>query len=287
MIIHTLTDEFIVDGIGEIRNPLGMVGNRLEVNSLIIDAFRPSVNSLLGVVGVAGGKAGGIIYSPLAAAKSVLTKAQRGLGVVLIDLGFGTTGMAVYEEDKLLTANVFPVGAGNITNDLAIGLKCSIETAELVKLSFGSALARGVSSKEKIELGEIDDKLKSEVSRRFISEIIEVRLAETFEFINNELKIIKKQTQLPAGAVLVGGGVKMPDILELAKQELKLPVQLGIPSLGRLELADREIGIKIEDPEFAVATGLLFWAVDQSLKDQGWSLSKGNRMLSFFKNFLP
>ncbi len=287
MVLHTITREFIVDGIGDIIDPLGMVGNRLEVNSLIIDAFKPAVNNLIKAIEAVGGKVGGLIYAPLASARAVLTKAQRELGVVMIDIGFGKTSMAVYEEDKLLSANVFPVGASNITNDLAIGLRCPIKTAEAIKLSFGSALAREVSNKEKIELHQIDETLKSVVNRRFISEIIEIRLAEIFEFVNNELKLIGKISHLPAGAVLTGGGAKMSGILELTKQELKLPVQIGIPELSEIEFINDDFRSQIEDLEFSGAAGLLLLGLEQVLKETGWTAAKKGWLAKIFKHFLP
>jgi len=290
MILHTLTQEFIVDGIGNIIDPLGMTGNRLEVNSLIIDAFKPTVNNLIKTVEANGAKIGGIIYSPLAASRAVLTKNQKELGVVLIDIGFGTTGMAVYEENKLLSANVFPVGSSHITNDLAIGLRCPIETAEAIKLSFGSALAKEVSNKEKIELQKVDKDLKSVVNRKFISEIIEIRISEIFEFINNELKLIGKLGQLPAGAILTGGGAKIPSILELAKQKLKLPVQIGVPTLSEIESTNDDFRAQLEDLEFSVADGLLLFGLDEMLKETGWSISKFDKkgwLGKILKHFLP
>jgi cell division protein FtsA len=287
MILHTITREFTVDGIGGISDPLGMAGSRLEVNSLIIDAFKPAVNNLLKAVEAAGGKIGGLIYNPLAAGRSILSKNQKELGAVAIDIGFGTTSMAAYEEDKLLQAAVFPVGSSNITNDLAVGLKCPIKTAETIKLSYGSALPREISNKEKIDLHQIDDSLKSTISKRFVSEIIESRLAEIFEFVNNELKLVGKAGQLPAGAVITGAGAKIPDIIELAKQELKLPSQLGIPDFSAIESINAEFENRLEDLEFSAATGLLLWGVDQALENQGWTATKTGWLGKIFKHFLP
>lgn len=287
MILHTITREFVVDGIAEISDPLGMTGSRLEVNSLIIDAFKPTVNNLIKAIEAVGGKIGGLIYNPLAVGRSILTKAQKELGATVIDVGFSTTSMATYEEDKLIQAAVFPVGALNITNDLAIGLKCPVKTAEIIKLSFGSALAREISNKEKIDLHQIDESLKSMVSRRFISEIIEVRLAEIFEFVNNELKLIGKSGKLPAGAIITGAGAKMPDIIELAKQELKLPAQLGISELSDVEFTNSEFEAQLEDPEFGVCAGLLLWGADKSLEDQSWSITKKGLISKILRHFLP
>ncbi|MEK7163013.1 MAG: cell division protein FtsA [Patescibacteria group bacterium] len=287
MILHSITREFVVDGIGEISDPLGMTGSRLEVNSLIIDAFKPTVNNLIKAVELAGGKIGGLIYSPLAVGRSVLTKAQKELGAVVIDIGFGATSMASYEEGKLIQAAVFPVGASNITNDLAIGLKCPIKIAETIKLSFGSAMAREVSSKEKIDLHQIDESLKSIINKHFIAEIIEVRLAEIFEFVNNELKFIGKLGKLPAGAMIAGAGAKMPHIIELAKQELKLSAQLGIPELSDIEFTNSEFEAQLGDSEFSVCVGLLLWGADQSLKENGWSMTKKGLFSKILKHFLP
>lgn len=287
MILHTMTREFIIDGTSGILDPLGMIGNRLEVESLIIDSFKSNVGSLIKNIGAAGGRVVGLIYGPLAASRSVLSKNQKDLGAALVDIGAGTTGIAVYEENNLLHTSVLPLGTSNVTNDLAIGLRCRVGAAEKIKLSFGFALSKEISGKEKIDLHEIDDGLKSAVGRKFISEIIEVRLAEIFELVNNELKLIGKMGRLPAGAVLVGGGAKMPGIVELAKQEFKLPVQIGVPEIGNIEIPNEELKDQLEDPEFAVADGLLLWASDQSLKINGWVGRKQKWLSGLLKYFLP
>lgn len=260
--LHWLVKEFVVDGVRNIQDPLGMIGNRLEVSSVLIDDFAPTVKNLTKCVEMLGGGMGGLIVSPLAASRSVLTKNQKELGVVLIDIGFGKTGMSVYEESKLLHTAVFPMGSGNITNDLAIGLKIPIETAEIIKLSFGSALAKDIGSRETVELSKINSELKGTVTKKFIAEIIEVRLAEIFEFVHNELKYLGKTSRLPAGVVLVGGCAKMPGIQDLAKQELKLPVQVGLPDLLPFHIANSDLAAQAEDPEFACAIGLLTWGGD-------------------------
>ncbi|TSC96272.1 MAG: Cell division protein ftsA [Parcubacteria group bacterium Athens1014_26] len=261
MVLHAITREYIVDG-AAVKDPMGMTGNRLEVNSLIIDAFSPAIKNLTKAVESAGANPGGLIFGPLAAARSILSKNQKDLGVVLVDIGFGTTNLCVYEENKLLHAAVLPVGSGNVTNDLAIGLKTSIAAAEAMKLSFGSATSRGISARETIDLKKIDPNSKTIANRKYVSEIIEVRLAEIFEFVNNELKIIDKSGKLPAGIVLVGGGSKMPNIVDLAKQELKLPAQVGIPDTSIFDVSSGELSLQAEDPEIACALGLVLWASD-------------------------
>lgn len=290
MVLHAITREFIVDGVGDIRDPLGMVGNKLEVNSLIIDSFVPTIKNLTKAAESAGAGIAGLILSPLASVRSVLTKNQRELGTALIDIGFGKTCIGIYEENKLLHTAIFPVGSGNITNDLAIGLKTSIPTAEMIKLSFGSALSKEASRRENIELQKIDSKAKGIITKKYVAEIIEVRLAEIFEFVNNELKRIGKNSKLPGGAVLVGGGSKLPGIVELAKQELRLPAQIGVPDLTSVEIDKLNLGLQpedLEDPEYACALGLLMSGNDRMTETASNSFS----IKDFFKKaigyFLP
>ncbi|HEY4475887.1 MAG TPA: cell division protein FtsA [Candidatus Paceibacterota bacterium] len=264
VVLHSIIKEFIVDGVKDIKDPLGMIGNRLEVNTLIVDAFSPAVKNLTKCVEILGGNLGGLILGPIASARAVLTKNQRELGAVLIDIGFGKTSMCVYEEGKLLHAAIFPIGSGNITNDLAIGLKVAIETAETVKLSFGTALAREISTRDSVELAKIDGRTKGLASKKFIADIIEVRLAEIFELVNNELKDIGKSGRLPAGIVLVGGGAKLPGIVDLARQELKLSTQIGLPEASGFEIKEEDLAPKLEDPEFVSALGLLLCGSDKA-----------------------
>ncbi len=286
MILHAIVREFIVDGVGDIRDPLGMIGNRLEVNSLIIDAFAPSIRNLTKCVEMAGATVGGLIFSPLAGSQAVLSKNQKELGVAVVDIGFGTTSLCVYEENKLLHSAVFPIGSGNITNDLAIGLKTNIDAAEVVKLTFGAASLKGVSGREQIDLKRIDPTVRN-ASRRFIIDVMEGRLAEIFEFVNNELKLISRAGRLPVGIVLVGGGAKLPGIIDFVKEELKLPAQIGIPEMPNLEVPSGEISLQTEDPEFVCSLGLLLWgrdrlygeAVEGKARVTGWFRKIFNELL--------
>ena len=273
-VLHAIIKEYIVDGIGDIRDPLGMIGNKLEVNSFIIDVFEPAIKNLNKCVEMAGGTVSGLIFTPLASAQSVLSKNQKDLGVALVDIGFGTTNICVYEENKLLHAAVLPIGSGNVTNDLAIILKTSVTAAEVIKLSFGSALAKGVSGRETIDLKKIDSNAKNVTTKKKVAEIIETRFEEIFEFVDKEIKSIGKGGQLPIGAVLVGAGSKIPGIVDLAKQELKLPCQVGIPETSSLDIENGELNLQIEDPELACAVGLVLWGSEKHesgrIKFGGW-----------------
>lgn len=286
-IIHTLIQEYIVDGAEQVQSPIGMSGTRLEVNSLIVDAFVPIINDLTRSVEMAGGKIIEMVYNPIAASEAVLTKTHKELGVVLVDIGFGTTSMAVFEENQLISTRVFPIGSSNITNDLAIALKSSIQTAEKIKLEFGHALAKEVSLKDKITLSEIDSTLKAVVSKKYIAEVVEVRLAEIFELVHNELKVLGK-TQLPAGAVLTGGGAKISGIVDLAKQELRLPAHLAQVETEIFDATSKDLSSRLEDSELACALGLLNYGSAQYLEGGGgWSSGKKEIFSKILRNLMP
>lgn len=256
-VVEWVIKEFLVDGISNIQDPLGMIGKRLEVTMLLVDTFTPSIKNMERCVQTLGGDVAGMVVGPLAAADAVLTQEQRELGVMVVDIGFGKTSLAIFEENRLAHVAVIPVGSASITNDLAIGLRIPISVAETIKLTYGSALAKEVSARDAIELAKIDPRAKGTVTKKFVAEIIEDRLAEIFELVNNEVKRVGKASQLPAGVTIVGGGAKLPNVAELARQELKLSAQIGVPDVTSLASSQQELNLQAEDPEFATAIGLL------------------------------
>jgi len=262
-ILHIIPKGFSLDEQKDIKDPLGMNGVRLEVDALIIEGFTPYIKNLSKCFEQAKIEVESFVLSPLAAAKSILTKRQKELGVVLVDIGGGTTSLTVFEEDDLLLSVILPIGGSHITNDIAIGLRTSIDVAEKVKLEFGNALPREIGKKEDINLSEIDSSEEGIVSRYHVAEIIEARLEEIFNLVNKELRKIEKDRLLPAGAVLVGGTAKIPGAVDLAKRVLGLPAQTGFPiPLGGL--VD-----KVDDPSFATAVGLLMWEAE-SFQQEYW-----------------
>lgn len=284
-IIHNITREFIIDGVSDIVDPLGLSGSRLEVDSLVVDAFAPHIKNLVKIIELGGGEISGLVFSPLAAAQAALSKKQKDLGVVLIDIGAETTGMIVYEENKLIGLAKFPIGAGNISNDIAVGLKIPVVVAEEIKLNYGYALAKEIGSRETIELKKFYPEAKNAISRRFLAEIIESRLAEILEFVNNELKLLGKAGRLPGGVVLVGGGSKIPGLAELVKEELKLSSQIGFTANSVFESIDK-FGDFLEDPEYASVFGLILWGMEE----EGWSnkkLSSKFKIRDLIRHFIP
>jgi len=285
-VIHNITREFVVDGVGDVLDPLGLSGSRLEVSSLLIDVFTPHVKNAVRVVELAGGEIGGAVFGPLVASRAALSKKQKDLGVALIDIGSGTTGVSVYEENKLVGVSKFPIGGGNISNDVAIGLRIPVSAAENLKLHHGYAVAKEISSKEIIELKKFSPEAKGTVSRRFVAEIIESRLAEIFELVNNELRLMGKMGQLPGGVVLVGGGAKLPGLTELVRQELKLATQVGFVSGTEWFSGGENFSDFLEDPEYVSAFGLVLWGADE----EGWTRKEvlsGFQIKSIFRYFLP
>lgn len=205
---------------------------------------------------------------------------------MLIDIGAGTTGMIVYEEGKLIGISVFPVGASNITNDLAIALKIPVAHAESIKLGAGYALQSEVGAREFVELAAFIPDAKGVLSRKLVAGVIEARLAEILEFVHTELKLLGKEGQLPGGAVVVGGGAKLPGITELMTRELRLSSQVGLPLSDGWRAEGREVEEALADPEFSTAIGLALWGFDKERKEAKGILGTGS-IRRFFKNLLP
>lgn len=289
-ILHVIPKTFSVDGQGGIKDPVGMSGIRLEVDSQIIQASVPFIKNLTKCILQAGLEIDDLVLAPLASAQAVLNKKQKELGVALIELGGGTTGLVVFEEGNLLATTILPVGSMHVTNDLAIGLRTSVDTAEKVKLQYAVADTKELRKEGEIDLSKLDKQEEGRVSLKHIAEITHARLEEIFDLINKELKSLGRDGQLPAGAVLTGGGAKLPGVVELAKKQLRLPVSVGLPS------AVTTVIDRVDDPSFATAVGLVLWA-HEFLLGRSRTVNKFakkvmenetmNKLRRWFKSFLP
>lgn len=267
-ILHIIPKDYRLDDQKNIKDPVGMRGVRLEMNALVISGSTAHLKNISRSLEIAGMSAESFVVEPLASAEATLSVKQKELGTVLINIGGSTTSLAVFEDGDLLHLAVLPVGGGHITNDIAIGLRTSIEVAEAVKLQFGSANPEEIGKKDEIDLSIFDSQEEGFVSQRHIAEIIEARLEEIFSFVNSELKNIGRAGLLPGGAVLVGGGALLPGATDLAKQTLRLPAQVGYPKpLG---------GIldQVDTPQFATAVGLLLLAESNNLQKNSFSSGK-------------
>jgi cell division protein FtsA len=267
-IIHVIPKDYRLDDQKNIKDPIGMRGVRLEMNALVISGSTAHLKNISRCLETAGVSAESFVVEPLASAESVLSSKQKELGTVLINIGGGTTSLAVFEDGDLLHLAVLPVGGGHITNDIAIGLRTSIEVAEAVKLQFGSANSEEISKKEEIDLSIFDSQEEGLVLRKHIAEIIEARLEEIFSFVNSELKNIGRAGLLPGGVVLAGGGALLPGAVDLAKKILRLPAQIGYPKpLG---------GIldQVDTPQFATVIGLILLSQSNNLQKNSFSSDK-------------
>jgi len=273
-IIDIIPKHYNLDEETGIKNPIGMNGIKLEVEALIVEDNSSSIKNLEKCIHNLGLKVDSQEIGIIASANSVLTKKQKDLGVAVIDLGAGTTSIAVYEEGHLIHIGVIPIGANHITNDLAIGLRTSIEVAEKVKLKYGIALekALGENSKLKIDLAKVDPEEEGIFPISYIASIIEARLKEIFELITQELKKIERDGLLPAGIVLVGGGANLKTIADLAKQELKLPVKVGTPQGVEGSIAD------VDNPIYANLVGLIKGGFEHIEEHSNPKESMGNKV---------
>ncbi|HYF05673.1 MAG TPA: cell division protein FtsA [Patescibacteria group bacterium] len=290
-ILHVLPRSFSLDGQAGIKDPLGMSGIRLEVETAIIHAGIPFIKNLSRAVNQAGLTVLDIVAQPLASAYAVLSRKHKELGSVCVDIGGGTTSLAVYEENTLLHAAVFPIGGINITNDIAIGLRISTDAAEKIKLQYGAALPEYVGKNLNIELAKVDPESSDHVNKLDVIEIIQARLEEIFRFVELELKKIGREGKLPAGVVLTGGTSQLLGLVDFAKNHLRLPA-----SLGTVKEVETIID-KVNDPSFSGTVGLVLWAnryfvprevtsvgaVFDSLLSSGFVL----QLKKWFRSFLP
>lgn len=267
-VIHVIPKTFTLDGQSGIKDPIGMTGIRLEVETIIIHGALPFLKNLNKAITQAGLEVDQLVLSPLAAGQSVLNKRQKELGVALIDLGAGTTSLAVYEENNLIHTAIIPIGSMHITNDIAIGLRCTIDTAEKVKLQYGQASPALVDKLAEIDMSKIDPQEETRISQQLVAEIIEARLEEIFDRITAELKRIDRDGKLPAGIVLTGGGSLLPGAVEFAKHYLRLPVSIGVPS------ETDTIIDQVIDPSFATVVGLSLWGSNFSGSFSDFSFTK-------------
>jgi len=283
-IIYVIPKTYTVDGQSGITDPIGMTGIRLEVESLVISGAISSIKNLTKCVEQAGLEIQSLVFSPIASAQLLLNKKQKEIGVALLDMGGGTTSLMVYEEGNILHAAVIPIGSSHITNDLAIGLRTSVEVAEKIKIKYGSAIPDKIREAETISLSQFDPGDNQRIERKYVSEIIQARLGEIFALVNMELKKAGKEGMLPAGVVLTGGGSKLEDLTEACKEELRLPAALGHPIVEMGGFVD-----KLTDPVYATSVGLMLSALEGPNAKFRHFGTQGvyNKAKNFFKQFLP
>lgn len=261
-VLHVTPRSFMVDGQNGIKEPVGMTGVRLEVDTKILLGQSSQIKNLTRAVYRTGIDIDGMILSLIAAADTVLGQKQKELGVALINIGATTTSLIVYEDGELLHLAVIPIGGMHITNDLAVGLRNHVDVVEKLKVEYGNCTSESLSGKGEYDLFEFGSLEHDKIKEKEMAMIIAARVEEIMFLIDKELKKIGKSGMLPAGAVFIGGTSKLPGILEISRKYLRLPASLGLPH-GLISATD-----KINDPSYATAISLVKWGADYIMEQQ-------------------
>jgi cell division protein FtsA len=291
-ILHVLPREFIVDNQEGIRDPLGIAGSRLEVDVHIVTGAVTSAKNLVRCVTRSGLDVVDIVLQPLASSAAVLSQEERELGVAMVDIGGGTTDVAIWVEGCIRHSAVIPMGGNHLTSDLAIGLRTAPEDAEKIKLQYGVAGSQFVNDEENIEVPSVGGRPSRVMSRNIVAEILSPRVEEMFDLVRREIRRAGYDGMLVAGGVLTGGTSLLPGMADVAEQVLNLSVRLGHPlGVGGL----RDI---VQNPMYSTAVGLIVHSVSQenefevvgagggkSKKPSQWMGGMAFKMKSWVMNF--
>jgi len=315
-ILHVIPREFIVDAQGGIKDPVGMSGTRLEVDAHIVSATSTALHNLIKCVQQLGLRVDDIVFSGWVAATSTLTDTEKELGVMLLDIGGGTTSIVTFVEDAITYSGSVPFGGANVTSDLAIGLRVSLEDAEKIKLNQedlmkikqepvkkASFLKRSeVRNEEKeekmkekkkdiIDVSSLNIEGVNTISKKLFNEIVEARMSEIFDLVITQVEQSGNEARLPAGIVLTGGGALHPGLTRITKKVFGVPARIGYPR-GLTGLID-----EISSPIYAVAQGLILYGDQNEGVSRSNSAAVGvikqagggfvNKIKSFVRNLLP
>jgi cell division protein FtsA len=288
-VLHVIPKSFTVDSQAGIKDPVGMTGIRLEVETQIIQGLSAQIKNLTNCIYRTGLEVDDLVLSILAASESVLTNRQKELGVVVINLGGRTTSIAVFEDGDLLHTAVIPIGSDHITSDINLLFRISVDTAEKIKVREGSCSAKEFKRHDEMKFSAVGGIEEGYFSKKQVAEVIEARVEEIFQYVDKELKKIARSGRLPAGAVITGGGAKLDGIVEVAKNVLHLPASVGYPHdlVSSLD--------KVSDPAFTTAVGLVLWGNQLANKKSDFGFGGGfssinkatDGLRKLFKSFLP
>lgn len=279
-IIHIIPQEYVVDEQDGIKDPMGMSGIKLEVNVHIVTGVITSVQNLRTCLTRAGIEIEQIILNQIATSTSVLTPDEMELGVGLIDIGGGTTEVAIFERGSLWYTSVIPIGGDNFTNDIAVGLRTPIPEAEKIKKKFGCVSSPLVDEQETIEVPSVGRGKKPRVlSRQLLADIIQPRAEEIFRLVDNDIKRMGYEKSLNSGIVITGGTALLEGIEEIAEEIFDLPVRRGDPS-GIGGLVDR-----VSTPDYATSVGLILYGFNK-WKEKGITKKSKKSFWSKLKEWL-
>ncbi|TVO56016.1 cell division protein FtsA [Denitromonas halophila] len=256
-ILHILTQEFIIDGQDGVREPIGMSGVKLEVKVHIVTGAVSAAQNVVKCVRRCGLEVMDLILQPLASSYATLSEDEKGLGVCLVDIGGGTTDLAVFTQGAIRHTAVIPVAGDQITNDIAMALRTPTAEAEEIKIRHGVAMSSLADPSEMIEVPGVGDRSARKLSRQALADVIEPRVSELFELVQSELRRSGYEELLSSGIVLTGGASVMDGMIELGEEIFHMPVRIGAPQY-RGGLAD-----VVCQPRYATAMGLMVEAMAQ------------------------
>ncbi|MFN7087359.1 MAG: cell division protein FtsA [Burkholderiales bacterium] len=281
-ILHILNQEFIIDGQEDVREPLGMSGVRLEVKVHIVTGAVSAAQNIIKCVRRCGLEVRDLILQPLASAMAVVSEDEKDLGVCLLDIGGGTTDMAVFTHGSIRHTAVIPIAGDQITNDIAMALRTPTKDADDIKIKHGCALSQLADPQEMIEVPGVGDRGSRQLSRKTLAEVIEPRVEELYSLAQSELRRSGYEELLSSGIVITGGSSAMRGMVELGEEIFHMPVRIGQPqySGGLAEV--------VRNPRYSTAMGLLLAGMDQHRQQQIARMQTGSfqqlleRMKSWF-----
>ncbi|HSH86357.1 MAG: cell division protein FtsA [Methylophilus sp.] len=280
-ILHILTQEFIIDGQEDVREPLGMSGIRLEVRVHIVTGAIAAAQNIVKCIKRCGLEVSDLILQPLASSESVLTEDEKELGVCLVDIGGGTTDIAVFKNGAIRHTAVIPIAGDQITNDIAVALRTPTQSAEEIKVKHGCALRQLADPREVVEVQAVDGREPRQLSCQALTEVIEDRVEEIYEFVQQELRRSGMESMIASGIVITGGAAQMRGMVELGEEIFHTPVRLGVPRY--VEGLSEVVG----NPRYATGIGLLLMAKQQVEKQMVGNLQSGSvgRLLERMKSW--
>ncbi len=269
-VIHILPQEYIVDDQNGIADPLGMSGVRLEVKVHIVTGAVSSAQNIVRSCHRAGLDVSDIVLESLASSKAVLTEEEKEIGVVLVDIGGGTTDVAIFGEDSIKYTGVIAIGGSNLTNDIAFGLRTPMVSAEKIKIKHGCALADMLEEDESIEVPSVGGRAPRKLSRRVLAEICEPRMEELFLLADQELNRSGFKNSVGAGVVLTGGAALIDGAQDLAEQIFNMPTRIGYPgNVGGLKDV-------VNNPMYATAVGVLMYGAEKESSEKHFRIRDKN-----------
>ena len=256
-ILHILTQEFIIDGQDDVREPLGMSGMKLEVKVHIVTGAVAAAQNIVKCIKRCGLEVSDLILQPLASSTAVLTEDEKELGVCIVDIGGGTTDIAVFKNGAIRHTAVVPIAGDQITNDVAVAFRTPTQSAEDIKVKHGCALRQLADSREIVEVPGVDGREARQLSVQTLAEVIEPRVVELYEFVLQELRRSGMEEMIASGIVITGGSSMMRGMIELGEEIFHMPVRLGMPRyVGGLS----EV---VSNPRYATGVGLILMGKQQ------------------------